>query len=293
MTINKANGKPMSASKIKRPARPARRGKTGVKKRRGLGGKMLRLPKHRRVAVVVCAMNEGTTITRMLNELGRLKLHETIVVINGSSDDTWAKVRRHPSKPIVIHYDEALGHDVGRAIGAKASTADLVLFVDGDLPIRAPRLAAMLRAAGRGTDVVLNHVTPYLPRFHRRDQVTIVKEFLNRACGRADLDANSLTAVPHVLSRRAIERIGPQSLAVPPLAQVRALQLGLKVNAPVGVNVFRTNRKRATNTGKANPVSDLIVADHLEALSYLFREEGHRLGYPDHMRNRLGGRADG
>jgi hypothetical protein len=186
----------------------------------------------------------------------------------------------------MIHYDLALGHDIGRAIGAKAATADVVLFLDGDLPIRAEKLAAMARSVARGTDVVLNNVSPFLPRFHRRDQVTVVKEFLNRACSRPDLAANSLTAVPHALSRAAIEQIGPLQLAVPPVAQARALELGLKVSAPVSINVFKRNRKRRSNTGMNNVVSDLIVGDHLEAIQYRMASAQPRLTFPDLIRNR-------
>jgi len=246
----------------------------------------LRLPPDLRVAAVVSAMNEEAAIGKVLDQLQLLRLHEIIVVVNGSTDGTWHRVRNHPSSPVALWFPERLGHDVGRAVGAKVSQAEIVLFLDGDIPISAKQLMPFIQAVAKGCDIALNNVTPFLGRFARRDPVTVVKEFLNRSLSRPDLGANSLTAIPHALSRKAIERITPARLAVPPSAQAAAIGLGLTVSAPASVNVFNTNRHRASNTGLVNPVADLIIGDHLEALRELMELQGERLSYPDLFRKR-------
>ncbi|AGN70529.1 glycosyltransferase family 2 protein [Paenibacillus caseinilyticus] len=248
-------------------------------------GGILPLPTDRTAAAVLSVMNEEATIGGILKELQRLHLHELIVVVNGSDDGTFARVRAE-SGALVVHYPEALGYDVGRGIGAKLARADIVLFVDGDIPVTAEQLLPFLAAVDQGTDVALNDITPYLGPFKRWDGVSIVKRFLNHTLGRGDLQANSLTAVPHALSRRALETIGFRHLAVPPVAQAVGLLGGLNVKAPCSVDVVTKNRVNLRNTGGGNPVAELIIGDHMEALHQARQLRGSRLGYPDTRRRR-------
>lgn len=242
------------------------------------------LPTAKTVGAVVTAMNEAATLAKVLGQLSRLPLSETIVVVNGSRDDSFAVARSFGVT--AVHYPDPLGHDVGRALGAKLTQADIVLFLDGDIPVRAERLLPFIDAVHRGTDVALNNIAPYLGPFRSWDDVTLMKSFLNRCMDRPDLAANSMTAVPHALSRRAIREIGPRFLTVPPVAMVRAHLSGLVISAPASVNVIAANKRRAMNTGQTNPVSDLIVGDHLEAIHVLKQVRGNRIGFADHIRNR-------
>jgi len=252
------------------------------------------LPTTRSVAAVVTAMNEERTLPVVLDQLERLPLHETIVVINGSTDNSYHIARSRPEVTI-LHYPEPLGHDVGRAVGAKASTSDIVLFLDGDLPVEAEQLRPFIAEIARGGDVALNDIHRYIGVFSERDVVTVMKEFLNRVLGREDLGASSLTAIPHAMSREAIRRIGYESLAVPPLAHARAIRLGLKLGRPVSVDVITRNKvRRSLNVGVSNPVAEMIIGDHIEALHDCMREAGSRLGFHDRTRNRqaIGRRAE-
>lgn len=256
----------------------------------GQGGKKppawVLLPTRKRCAAVVTAMNEGNTLPLVLKELRRLALAEVILVVNGSSDHSFEAARAHPDA-IVIHYAKPLGHDVGRAIGAKLTKADAVLFVDGDMAIKAEQLVPFLASAAEGeADLALNRISPLLPPFHRRDYVSHVKQFLNQALGLSRLGAASMTAVPHALSRRAIETIGAPNLVVPPKAQAIAAMKGLTVKAPATVDVIRSNRIRRHNTGMLSPVAELIIGDHLEALQTALGEQGPRLQYEDRIRKR-------
>ena len=221
----------------------------------------------------------------MIREAKALRPDELIVVLNGCTDGSLAVVRAIPGVTIV-HYPEPLGHDVGRAAGAAVADADILLFLDGDLAIPARSLAPFVDAVRRGADVALNGLGRKLGPFSRWDEVTRMKAFLNRALGRPDLGAASMTAVPHALSRRALERIGAASLAVPPKAQALALASGLDVRIAGSVDVISRNRLRAANTGRGNPVSRMILGDHIEALRTVMDGAGPRLGLPDASRRR-------
>ncbi|MCM3626015.1 glycosyltransferase [Paenibacillus glycanilyticus] len=246
------------------------------------------LPTHKKVAAVVMAMNEEQSIMSTIRELERLPLHEIIVVVNGSTDSS-LMMARTSGKAVVLHYNEALGHDVGRAIGAKITNSDIVLFLDADIPISAEQLVPFVLAASRGVDVVLNDLSRHVGMFTDWDEVTIMKYFLNRSNNRDDLSVNSMTAIPHALTRKAIEIIGSANLAVPPKAQAIALQRGLRVGFGGSVNVFKRNRHRKDNVGMSNPISKLIMGDHLEALGWAMDEISPRLKYIDSRRDRVTG----
>ncbi|WP_336773079.1 glycosyltransferase family 2 protein [Paenibacillus sp. MMO-58] len=243
------------------------------------------LPTNKKVAAVVMAMNEELSILSTIQELERMPLHEIVVVVNGSTDSSFMMARTS-SRAIILHYNEALGHDVGRAIGAKITTSDIVIFLDADIPVAAEQLLSFVRVTDRDMDVALNDLSRYVGMFADWDEVSIMKYFLNRSNRRDDLNVNSMTAVPHALSRKAIEVIGFANLAVPPKAQAIALQRGLRIGIGGSINVFKRNRHRKDNVGASNPISKLIIGDHLEALGWAMREESPRLKYTDQLRKR-------
>ncbi|WP_245683625.1 glycosyltransferase family 2 protein [Paenibacillus pabuli] len=221
---------------------------------------------HKSAAAVICACNEELTLGKVLAQLKRLPLKDIVVVLNGTTDNSLTQVLEQPGVTLVYEPDRA-GHDVGRALGAKLTEADTLLFVDGDMVVPAEQLAPFLYAVDRGDDVALNNLSSLLPPFARQDEVSRIKAYLNRVLNRSDLGSNSLTAVPHALSRNMIQIVKPEALAVPPKAQSLAIQHGLKVTAPSQVDVIRSNRLRSTNMGSGNEVARLIIGDHLEALA--------------------------
>ncbi|PWW07359.1 glycosyl transferase family 2 [Paenibacillus cellulosilyticus] len=243
------------------------------------------LPVDCRVSAVVTVLNEEATLPLVLRELGKLPLEEIVVVLNGCTDSSLSIARSFP-QVTAVHYAEKLGHDVGRSIGAKLTKSDIVLFVDSDIPIGADRLKRFIAAIAQGADVALNDISPFLPLFRDWDEVTKMKAFLNLSLGRPDLRANSMTCVPHAMSRRAIERIGSGMLAVPPKAQAAVIEAGLRIRTAAAVNVLQTNRVRNSNVGKDNEVSRLIIGDHIEALKYAMNAGGSRLTNDDSGRRR-------
>lgn len=236
----------------------------------------LPVPLSGRAAAVITASNEEATLGLLLNELARLPLAERIVVLNGCIDGSFAEARKHAGVT-VAHFPQRLGHDVGRSVGASLASGDAILFLDGDMSVPAEELAAFLYEQESGLDVVLNDITEFLPPFGSQDEVTRCKRFLNLSLGRPDLGSNSLTAVPHVLSQKALDAIGRPALAVPPKAQAIAIMEGLLVKAPCTADVIGRNRLRQTNSGAGNRVARLIIGDHAEALGEAQRRMGHRL----------------
>ncbi|WP_244996332.1 glycosyltransferase family 2 protein [Paenibacillus woosongensis] len=250
------------------------------------------LPLYGKASAVVSACNEGSTIAAVIAELLRLPIQEIIVVLNGCKDGSFRSIESN-ERVTVVSYPERLGHDVARAIGASLASGDTVLFADGDIVLAAEDLAPFLVEVENGIDVVLNDISPYLPPFSKQDAVTHSKMFLNYMLGRPDLKANSLTAVPHALSRRALASLGATALIVPPKALALAIAQGLKIRAPRPVDVVRNNRLRSGNVGDGNEVSRLILGDHIEAFEAVMRLQGRRLNMTRLPRSELARKRNG
>jgi glycosyltransferase involved in cell wall biosynthesis len=236
------------------------------------------------VSVIIPVMNERRTIRRVIREAQRIHDRvEVIVVVNGSTDGSAAIARR--SGAHVIEYDEQLGHDVGRSIGASKANGQVLLFIDGDMVIPAAALKPFVHAVHSGeTDVALNDYSGPTNK-SAVHSVVLAKHALNVLLNRPDLNGTSMTAVPHAISRRALETIGVDALSVPPLAHAKAIKLGLRVSAVRHINVGKLNLPRVGRE-RTNPLALLIVGDHLEAIDWLMQQTDARGGFTDSQRKR-------
>lgn len=263
-------------------------GRGYVRSSRGRFGAVPLTPLKSRVSAVVSAGNHAATLTGVLQELKRLPLHEIVVVIHGSEDDSYS-IARSAAGVIVIHLPEQMGQDAVRGFGAKVSTGNVVLFLNGDFAVPASQLYAFLAAADRGVEVALNDITPLLPPFAEQNEQLRCQAFLNRMLKRDDLGANSLTVLPYALSRRAIETIGYENLAVPPKAQALAIQRGLRVESVHTVDVLSGR----IGSDAAQEAAGQIIGDHIEAVTEVMKEQGSRLHWGQVSRQELALRRNG
>lgn len=252
----------------------AQRGALSRPKRNAASGRgALPFPARRgTLSVIISARNEEQTLPKLLEQVTYLKPLEIIVVLNGCRDRSFQRSRLcRPAT--VVHIPESAGHDVGRSLGAKLSRGDILLFLDGDMVIPARQLADFVTAVDGGVDVALNDLDHLLPPFGLSDAVTRCKLYLNTVLGRSDLGVSSMTAVPHALSRRALERIGCRELMVPPKALALSIMGQLCVEKAGTVDVIRHNRLRQGNTGTGNAMEQLIAGDHAEALVQVLAQQ--------------------
>jgi glycosyltransferase involved in cell wall biosynthesis len=223
------------------------------------------------VDVIISASNEARTINKVIEQVKRIpEIRDVIVVVNGSTDGTEKTARQAGAH--VIEFKKLLGYDVGRAIGALHSDADGLLFIDGDIIIDAADLVPFVESLYLGVDLALNDISSLIKPNEMVHSVITGKFFINLAANRPDLGPNTMTAVPHALSRKALNIITPENLAVPPKAQLIAIKANLVVRAVHFVDVLSTNRIRPKiHKGPGiDLVENLIQGDHLEALNYLF-----------------------
>lgn len=237
-----------------------------------------------KVSVVIPVCNERSTIVQVLQQ--SIQVHpetEVIVICNGTTDGTDLLAVEVGAK--VFYQDDLLGHDVGRYVGAKEAKGDIVLFLDGDIVISYRDLIPFINAIqNEGVDVALNKCQGSVNR-KTVHSVTLAKHALNVALSRPDLGGCSLTTIPHALNRKALEQIGVENLIVPPRAHAIAIKEGLSVKPVHYVDVIKLNPKRRSEFGK-DPVKDLIIGDHLEAIYWLTQNTDQRGLMTDLMRDR-------
>lgn len=233
------------------------------------------------VSVIIPAMNEAARIAAVVAEARKVHPRtEILVIANGCRDDTAERARAAGAR--VISYADPLGHDAGRTVGAREARGDILLFIDGDMIVPAAELMPFVQAVGSGTDIALND---YKGPVHRSPvhRVVLAKYTLNAMLGRRDLQGASMTAVPHAISRTALERLGADLLTVPPKAQAVAVLAGLRVEAVHPVSVGKWNPAR---TRGPDPLELMVLGDHLEAMAEILENRGPRGGFQDHGRQR-------
>lgn len=243
--------------------------------------------KKAKYSAIIPVSEEEMTIRSVIQEVKKAGVDEIIVVANGAGVKTIKQAKLE--NVIVVKFSKELGQNVARAIGAMHATADICLFVDGDFAIPAKQLIPFLRAIEDGSDVVLNDLQCLLDMFHPADPVSMGNYFVNLVAKRPDLWNNSLTAVPHAMNKKVIEKIGYDSLVIPPLAQMKAILEGFSIAAVGLVDVIKTNRVRLEQYEFVNgsiPAFEHIFGDQLEAIAYLLQYTDERGGFTDGDRDR-------
>ncbi|QOW28551.1 glycosyltransferase [Bacillus cereus] len=230
---------------------------------------------NKQLSIIIPVQNEEKTIESVIFEVQKLKPFEIIVIVNGSTDKTEGLAKGCGAT--VISYEEALGNDTGRAVGAFFAKGDILLFIDGDFLISSYDLLPFVQSIQNGTDLALNKLDYYYMYRLPYSIVTACKYAVNLACNRKDLGMGSTIAVPHAFSRKCIDTIGFHSLLSPTLSQVKTILAGFHVQNVHSVDVDKMNRvrpeKHFSKEGCLSLATQQIIGDHIEAISYLTEQK--------------------
>ncbi|MFC9777831.1 hypothetical protein [Paenibacillus chitinolyticus] len=254
-------------------------------------------PSDQRVSAVILLHGTGpeaftaqdSPLLRLLGELKRLALHEVILAsrdeaVTPQLVQTFAAPRLEAEVKLVgaggvSAGSVSAGGGGERLAAAEAAEGDILVFLDASVSSAAEEIAALAGTVAGGSDAALWGVSAELPHFHERPPEVMAKQFVNYALGRRDLQADSLTVLPHALSRQAVTKLGA-ALAHPARAHGTALLEGLAVSSV---------RLSGGDTRGARPFAWMDrsrASDHLEALRLAMDRLGPRLFYPDNWRRR-------
>lgn len=230
--------------------------------------------------MIVPAMDEADTLPGVLAELKRLQPDQIIVVVNGSKDQTAHIAEAHGAK--VLNFTQPLGNDVGRAIGALDAKADIYLFTDGDIVIKAEDYLPFIQDVENGVDMAINSID-WITKVEKADIISQSRFFLNAIQERRDLRAENILTIPHAFSLKGLEMIGFSELSNPVLANTIAVDKQLQVSIPHTIDVLGMNKMRINHLPKPGEVigeaMQRMHGDFIEALDYLFDTYGPTLHY--------------
>ena len=82
-----------------------------------------------KISVVIPALNEEHAIAEVIEAVPADRVHEIIVVDNGSTDNTGKNATASGAKVIL---ESRRGYGAACLAGAKAATAEIIVFLDGD-----------------------------------------------------------------------------------------------------------------------------------------------------------------
>lgn len=234
---------------------------------------------------VIPAQNEEQRIQKVIANLLQLALDKIIIVLNGSTDYSLAKILEFANPKIeILYFAEKLGLDVPRAIGAKRSLelqADSVLFVDGDMIGKFnPQLSALCASVQQELDLALTDCYPELDSSSSVPHGLLeCRQRLNSKLDWFELLGFAIPSHgPHALSKRALQLIPLQDLAIPPMMLVQARKLNLKAGIAARIP-HRELGSSLRGTIHAEMIYQTIYGDCLEAISVLDGRPRSRTDY--------------
>lgn len=228
------------------------------------------------LAVVMPVKNEEKRLKKTVETLLSIPADLIIPVINGSSDNSCNIIRQISSDRIqLLYFNEPLGIDVPRAIGAKAALdkgATAVLFLDGDMNGDiAKNLTDLIKTVYENhADMTLTNCYPgdYMAGLSNlASDVLSARIRLNREIGLEEIiGAASPSHGPHAVSRRFLLSVPLREIAIPPVSLGLASKIGLSVRIGTAIP-----HNKLGSPGKDSVHSDLIaetiIGDCIEALN--------------------------
>lgn len=235
------------------------------------------------ITMVVPARNEAGRIATVLQNLGTLPVDHIIVVANGSKDATMREILQlRLPKLQIIYFNECLGIDVPRAIGAKVALSlgsDVIAFVDGDMvgTFNENLMELVDGVLLKHMDVALTNCYPSPPRHIERYNPTFQWRLnLNKELGLEKKVGLATPAHgPHAVSRRLLETIPFRELAIPPVVLALARVHKLKIDVATTIPHYRLGSS-IKNQIHTNKIIDTIVGDCLEAIALFHNQSRTR-----------------
>jgi len=125
-------------------------------------------------SVVIPLYNEADNVAILQKEIKEALVgrnYELILVDDGSSDDTVARIAREPEVR-VLEFEKNAGQSAAMLAGMNAAQGSVVVLLDGDLQNDPRDIPLLLAEVEKGADLVCGY------RAHRRDSV--VKKLTSR-----------------------------------------------------------------------------------------------------------------
>lgn len=224
------------------------------------------------VGAVIPAKNEAGNIGKVLKKTRVWAPDITVVVVNGCTDRTLEEVLETcPPNTHIIEFDDPLGIDIPRAVGAKYAYdlgAEIIAFLDGDMVGDVgPTMIQLIKGVKRGSDIALVNCYPYITRrLPLTEKMLYFRKQLNHELGLlGTLGAASTSHGPHAVSRKLLTETGFPPLGVPPVEMAIAKQRNLDIKVHAAIPHLKLSSQIRPNS-HSKLVAETIIGDCIEAI---------------------------
>lgn len=153
------------------------------------------------ISCVVSAYNEALTISKVIETLLEVKsIDEIIVVDDGSTDNTKAKLETFGNKIIVCSHETNLGKGTAVVTGVLASSGDTIMMCDADL-----------------TNLAVDHID------------NLIKTFINGSYGLVLAARENNVGIGYIAGKLTGERIFKKKVIMPYLQLIKDSDMGVEL----------------------------------------------------------------
>lgn len=230
-------------------------------------------------------MNVEDRIAKTIETVLNTKTNKILLVINGCTDNTLEKALAIKDTRVnYLYFNKALGLDVPRSIGAYIAYregASSFVFVDGDMigDIHYNLNEIINDITKNKVDMGLTDCYPYGNEVSNKARVLLAfRKQLNTELSIFNkIGYATPSHGPHGISRRLIDKIGFEALAIPPVSLALAIlnNFGITVSTKIPDEKLQSITK---DTFHAKQVTKTIIGDCIEAL-YAFNGQKRKRGF--------------
>lgn len=236
------------------------------------------------ITAIVPVKNEMHHVSKVLTSLRHVPVDSIIPVINGTTDASIKSINEFKDIPVYpVYFSKPLGIDIPRAAGARVAlqlNASVSVFVDGDMSgdIGKNILQLVNSIKIEGLDLSLTNCYPDIKTRNISPlamYILQVREELNQNLHLAYIGTASPSHGPHAISRRFLEMVSLEFLAIPPTLLAFAAKNKLKVG--IGTAIPHSALGSPLRDQKhSNLIAETIIGDCAEALQLFKEKPRHR-----------------
>jgi glycosyltransferase involved in cell wall biosynthesis len=179
------------------------------------------------LSVIIPILSNRKTLEDCLLSLRRLAPIEILIIVDENTNEL-KEIENLGCKLIIKDHHN---NDSSRILGAKAAKGEVLLFLDGDIPIPSAKLAEFIQPIITGeADVVLNNLDKLLIETKPLSPYMVWCQILNEMWTYRDRNIDTLLSYPNAISRKVLNSIGVESLSNPLVSQMKIIEKGYKIS---------------------------------------------------------------
>lgn len=222
------------------------------------------------LSVIITAKNNSNQIALLIEEIKKLECLEILVLLSGIHNEL--KGTAEEMGVTVLEFGQDVMMHKMRAFAANRAKGECLLFLDEGVLLHVEDVKKFISNVRENkADIALSSFAsePKSGKFH----VDEAEKVINIIANRRDLNCASFYYIPFAITKAALELIGTTSLFVPPLAKLRAIHKGLRIEA------YLLSHLDGQRLYEYEISTNQLIEECLHGILFWFRQHDSRCGY--------------